>query len=78
MSSVWLTANVVRLVIRSNSCTGTAGLRVEQDNDPASPSDCTTPWPDPTAADPENPDSTDPIDYTDEVTIAELQVFRAR
>jgi hypothetical protein len=73
-----VTANVVRLVIRSNSCTGTAGLRVEQDNDPSSPSDCTTPWPDPTAADPENPDSTDPVDFTDEVTVAELQVFKAR
>jgi len=67
-----ITANVVRLVIRSNSCTGTKDLSQEQENDPTSPSDCTTPWPDPTGADP-----TAMIDYTDEVTIAELQVFRA-
>jgi len=68
-----VTANVVRLVIRSNSCTGTAIFRVEQDNDVTSPSDCRVQPADST--DPSNP--TAPSATTTQVTITELEVFRA-
>jgi hypothetical protein len=56
-----ITGNAIRLVVRSNTCTGTPDFNHEQENDPTNPSDCRS-----TAAN------------TTQVTIAELQVFRAR
>lgn len=56
-----VTGNAVRMIIRSNTCTGGSDFNYEQENDRSTPSDCRT-----TATN------------TTQVTVTELQVFRAR
>jgi hypothetical protein len=56
-----VTGDAIRLVVLSNTCTGTPEFSHEQENDPKSASDCRS-----TATN------------TTQVTIAELEVFRAR
>ncbi len=56
-----VTGNAIRLVIRTNTCTGGKDFNHEQENDVTTPSDC--------RSDDAN---------TTQVTIAELEVFRAR
>jgi hypothetical protein len=66
-----VTGNAVRMVIRSNICTGGRDLNYEQERDPTTPSDCRTV--DPATVDPTTGDM---VDNTDKVTITELQIFR--
>jgi hypothetical protein len=66
-----VTGNAVRMVIRSNICTGGRDFNYEQERDLSTPSDCRV----------SDPATTDPmtgemVDNTDKVTVTELQIFR--
>jgi hypothetical protein len=66
-----VTGNAVRMVIRSNTCTGGRDFNYEQERDLTTPSDCRTV--DPATTDPATGEA---VNNTDKVTITELQIFR--
>jgi hypothetical protein len=67
-----VTGNAVRLVIRSNICTGGRDFNYEQDRDLTTPSDCRAS--DPATIDPMTGET---ADFTNKVTVTELQIFRS-